>query len=110
MKRRSGFTLVEISIVVSVIGLLAAVAIPSLNSARSNSLDRTKKSNVRVLNNAVEMWAMDVLAPDRTRIGIGVTNYIKGGFESLSVGESPLNITNITQKTVGYTFTIDDLY
>lgn len=63
-----------------------------------------------MLNNAVEMWATDVFAPDRARIGIGVINYIKGGFESLDVGESLLNITNITQKTVGYTFTIDDLY
>ena len=56
------------------------------------------------------MWAIDNFVLDASPIGAGVTNYIKGGFDSLRVGAISLEITSITEKTVGYTFTADDLY
>ena len=110
MKRRSGFTLVETSIVVAIIGLLSAVAIPSFSAVRAKSLSNTKKANVRQLNNAVQMWAMDALALDNAPIGGGITNYIKGGIDGLVVGASGVNITNITMEIVSHTFTVADLY
>jgi len=109
-RRQSGFTLVEVSIVVTVIGLLSAVAIPSFSSARRRSIENTKSSNVRLLNNAVEMWAMDNMVGDGSEIGYGITNYIKGGFQQMSIGSLPVNITNIIEKSVGYTFTKEDIY
>lgn len=110
MKRRSGFTLVEVSIVVAVIGLLSAVAIPSFSAARSMSVNNTKKSNVRLLNNSVQMWAMDNLVAGDALIDRGITNYIKGGIGQLSVGSSWVNITNIIAQTSDHTFTVQDLY
>ena len=110
MKSRKGFTLTEIMIVVSVIGLLAAAAIPSFNLARSKAILKAQKENVRVLNHAIEMWAMDNLVGETSPIGASVTNYIKGGFATLRVGPLPLNITNITKRTVDHTFTVADLY
>jgi len=110
MKSRQGFTLVETSVVVAVIGLLSAVAIPSFQSVRAKSLNNTKKANVRVLNNAVEMWAMDNLLPGETAIDLAITNYLKGGVEALQVGTQAVGMTNITQQTVNHIFTVEELY
>ncbi|MCF7863474.1 MAG: hypothetical protein K9L89_01640 [Kiritimatiellales bacterium] len=102
--------MVETSVVVAVIGLLSAIAIPSFSAVRTHSLDTIKQSNVRVLNNAVQQWAMENFSSDDERIGGGITNYIKGGLSRLAVGSAPVNITNIVSKTAGYTFTVEDLY
>lgn len=110
MSRRSGFTLVETSVVVAVIGLLSAIALPSFSAARTRSLASIKQSNVRLLNNAVEQWAMDEFSVEGAMIGFGITNYIKGGLSQLAVGSVEVNITNITTKAVGYSFTVEDLY
>lgn len=110
VKRRGGFTLVETSVAVAVIGLLSALAIPSFSAVRAKSFNNTKKANVRLLNNSIQMWAMDNLLPDDARIGGGVTNYIKGGIERLSVGQSFVNVSNITTKTISHTFTVEDIY
>lgn len=96
--------------VVSVIGLLTAIGMPAFNKARTGSLNNAKQANVRMLNNAVQMWAMDTLISDSSSVGLGVTNYIKGGLASLNVGEETVNVSNITSRTVGHTFTVDDLY
>ena len=108
--RRAGFTLAETMIVVGVIGLLAAIAIPSFNRARTGSLEKTKASNVRLVNQAVEMWAMDTLATDSSFIDEAVTNYINGGLETLLVGANGPALSNITLRTVDHTFTVSDLY
>lgn len=110
MSRRSGFTLVEISIAIAVIGLLAGLGIPSFSAARNKCLNTAKKRNIRLLNNAVELWAFDNLVGDDDPIGEDVVTYFQGGLKGLNIGEQGVHITNITSRTVGYTFTINDLY
>lgn len=57
--RRSGFTLVEIMIVVSIIGLLAVVAIPSFAKARKTSQAKVCISNLRVISGGIQQWALE---------------------------------------------------
>lgn len=54
-----GFTLIELMIVIAIIGVLAAIAIPNFNSARKKARQKACIANIKMLENALEMYDMD---------------------------------------------------
>jgi type IV pilus assembly protein PilA len=58
-KGESGFTLVELLVVMLILGLLAAIAIPSFFNQRDKAKDADAKSAVRTAQTAIETYATD---------------------------------------------------
>jgi len=80
MNRNGGFTLVEIMVVVAIIGLLAAIAIPSFMKSRDMAQLNSIFNNLRTIEAAKDQWALENKrgTGDSTSLSL-ISDYLKGG-------------------------------
>ena len=77
-KRRGGFTLVEIMIVVAIIALLAAIAVPGFLRARKRSQASRILNDLRLIDSAVDQYAIETNKTSGSQVGVADwTNYLK---------------------------------
>jgi prepilin-type N-terminal cleavage/methylation domain-containing protein len=84
-KKNAGFTLIEIMIVVLIIAILLAIAIPNFLRARETSRAKSCQANLRQIETAKEQWAMDNKkgASDTPQASELVTEYMRGTEDTL---------------------------
>ena len=76
--RRGGFTLVEIMIVVAIIALLAAIAVPGFLRARKRSQASKILNDLRMIDSAVDQYAVETGRTTGFSVGVADwTNYVK---------------------------------
>jgi prepilin-type N-terminal cleavage/methylation domain-containing protein len=79
-KKRGGFTLVEIMIVVAIIALLAAIAVPGFLRARKRSQASRILNDLRLIDAAVDQYAIENNKTSGTAVNTADwTNYLKKG-------------------------------
>ncbi len=94
--KKAGFTLVEIMIVVAIIGLLAAIAIPNFVRARTTAQANACVNNLRQIDGAKEQWALENRASaGATPASSDIGAYIKGTFPTCPVGATAYTINAV---------------
>ena len=105
-KNRGGFTLVEIMIVVAIIALLAAIAVPNFLRARKRSQATRMLEDLRVIDSAIDQYAIETnKAGNATVNWTDIQAYLKKGSVLYNSGGTDL----LTNSYNGGTFSVDGL-
>jgi prepilin-type N-terminal cleavage/methylation domain-containing protein len=89
--RRTGFTLVEIMIVVAIIALLAAIAVPGFLRARKRSQASRIINDLRLIDSAVDQYAIETSKKSGDPVAVtDWTNYLKKDTVLFSTGKDIL--------------------
>src|SRR5437899_5333461 len=89
-----GFTLVEIMIVVAIIGLLAALAVPAFVKSRKQSQGRRIMNDVRQMDAAIDQWALENGKKDGDAIDTtSAQSYLKGPWSTADLLGNAYSVT-----------------
>ena len=86
--KRGGFTLVEIMIVVAIIALLAAIAVPGFLRARKRSQASKVLNDLRMIDSAMDQYAIETAKKSGDPIAVADwTNYVKKDTNLYATGQ-----------------------
>lgn len=91
-ENKTGFTLIEIMIVVTIIGLITAFALPKFTKSMEKERARRTSSNLRIIHSALEIWKANS------------DSYPANGAQDLSYLNTSLGL-NILDTDFNYTYT-----
>jgi prepilin-type N-terminal cleavage/methylation domain-containing protein len=90
-KKRGGFTLVEIMIVVAIIAVLAAIAVPGFLRARKRSQATRILNDLRMIDSAVDQYAIETNRKTNDPVNVADwTSYLKSGTILYNTGKDLL--------------------
>jgi len=93
-RSQSGFTLVEIMIVVAIIGLLAALAVPGFIRSRMRSQGERTVNDCRIMDHAIDQWAIETGQKNGNAVvTTAASGYLKGTWPTNDVLGNSYNFT-----------------
>lgn len=92
-RRQSGFTLIELMIVMAIIGILAVIAVPSYISAVRQAREAVLKEDLHVLRNAIDSYTADKQKAPQSLDDLVQEGYLK------SIPEDPMTHSKDTWVT-----------
>lgn len=103
MKNKKGFTLAELMVVVVILGILVAIAVPIYNNAAGNAAERANLSNIRIIQGAVAAYRAGTGNPTAQP---DIATLVSAGYlESAPTVPSGINDTGTSGYSITYSGT-----